>query len=84
MKDFINGFSSWHETHFEIVAAITFELQKQTPAKGVLDRLNSQGKGGLYELASELTDEFENLHEDTEWDGDFFDVIEEFIHLKFA
>ena len=41
-----------------------------------------QGTGGMYELAEELTDEFEKLNADREWDGEFFDEIEEFITSK--
>jgi hypothetical protein len=33
----------------------------------------------MYELAEELTDRFEKMHEGYEWDGDYFDTIEEFM-----
>lgn len=39
-------------------------------------------KWGLNELAKELTDKFENIHQDREWDGDFFDEIEEFLEIE--
>jgi hypothetical protein len=42
----------------------------------------SQGTGGIYELAEQWTDEFENLHLDQEWDGEFFDEIEKFCNSK--
>lgn len=77
-----NGFDSWHETHFEVVAAITREHQKDQPAGVVKERHEAQGHGGLYELAKELTDEFELLNDGRLWDGEFFDEIEEFLNKK--
>jgi hypothetical protein len=34
-------------------------------------------------LANDLTDEFELLNKDREWDGEFFDEIERFLDEKF-
>jgi hypothetical protein len=77
-----NGFESWHETHFEIVAAIAIEHQKSEPQGVVRERHDAQGHGGLYELAKELTDEFEQLNKGRTWDGEFFDEIEDFLNKK--
>ena len=41
-----------------------------------------QGAGGFYELAQELTDKFEMLNKDREWDGDFWDEIEQFLESE--
>lgn len=82
MKHFPNGFESWHETHFEVVSRIAIEHQKDIPTGLVAERHEMSGHGGLYELAEELTDEFEALHEGREWDGDFFDTIESFLEEK--
>ena len=46
------------------------------------ERHSEQGHGGLYELAEELTDEFELLNKGRVWDGEFFDEIEEFLSEK--
>jgi len=81
-KKFPNGFSAWQETHFEIVQAITIEHMKDDPSGIVAERHAEQGYGGLYELAEELTDEFETRYANFEWDGNFFDVIEDFIKEK--
>ena len=79
-KSFPNGFASWMETHHEIVSAIAIDLNRCTPwSKRLLEISESQGTGGIYELAEELTDKFEKKYEGKEWDGDFFDVIEVFI-----
>jgi len=82
-KQFPNGFTSWQETHFEIVQAITIEWKKDAPQGKVKDRQEAQGHGGLYELAEELTDLFEWRYKDTEWgiELEFFDEIESFIKL---
>jgi hypothetical protein len=80
-KYFKNDFESWCETNFEIVKAITEDLNKPEPFFTVLQkRLNEQGTGGLYELAQDLTDKFEEKFKDHIWDGEFFDEIENFIH----
>lgn len=81
-KHFPNGFSAWQETHFEIVQAITIEHMKDEPSGIVAERHAEQGHGGLYELAEELTDEFETRYANFEWDGNFFDVIEDYIKEK--
>jgi len=80
--EFVNGFESWHETHFEVVQAITIEHIKNEPKGLVKERHDAQGHGGLYELAVELTDEFEKLNEGREWDGEYFDEIEKFLKKK--
>lgn len=81
-KNFPNGFESWQETHFEVVQAITIEHSKHEPQGVVNERHKAQGHGGLYELAEELTDEFEALNEGRVWDGEFFDEIDSFLRSK--
>jgi hypothetical protein len=87
MKEFPNGFASWQETHYEVVAAITNEIADDLNSGFREDlvhkTLRENGHGGLYELAEELTDEFELLNKDREWDGEFFDEIERFLDEKF-
>ena len=80
--EFFNGFESWHETHYEVVQAITMEQAKDEPQGLVKERHDAQGHGGLYELAVELTNEFEKLNEGREWDGEFFDEIDKFMNNK--
>ena len=81
---FPNGFTSWMETFYEMSSAITMELAKE-PHIGLLvaKRYDEQGHGGMYELAEELTNEFEKLHAGRQWDGEFFDTIQQFIESKF-
>lgn len=76
-KVFPNGFTSWIETHHEIVNAIAIQQQLEI---GLSYQVACQrGTGGLYELAEALTDKFETIHKDTEWDGEFYETIEEFL-----
>lgn len=81
-KTFVNGFTSWEETHFEVVSAISLQANKDKPCKVIADIIESQGTGGLYELAEELTDKFEKIHKDRQWDGEFFDAIEAFLDVE--
>lgn len=74
-----NGLTSYLETHFHVSHAIQAEASKDTPKGIVQERIEKQGTGGLYELAEELTDKFEELHKGREWDGEFFDEIDEFL-----
>lgn len=77
LKEFPNGYSSWHETHFEIVQAITEQLNNTD--NNIIDIYEEQGTGGMYELAEKLTNEFEALYLNKEWDGEFFGSIEKFM-----
>lgn len=79
-EKFPNGFESWKETHFEVVTHLT----RSADFSGSLanKRREQQGIGGLYELADELTHEFESANVGRNWDGEFFDEIEEFLKNK--
>lgn len=86
-KVFPNGFSSWHETHFEISEAIGKALNDmyspdELQSEVVVHVVEEHGTGGIYDLAEDLTDEFELKFEGKEWDGEYFDEIEKFINEK--
>lgn len=78
-KIFPNGFASWQETHFEVVAVIAVKLSKDVIPSSLAGLYFAQGIGGMYELAEELTDKFEKLNKGREWDGEFADEIYEFV-----
>jgi hypothetical protein len=78
-KNFPNGFTSWMETHHDLVSWINTELMRDYPSGLIEEVMSTKGRGGMYELAEELTDRFEKMHEGYEWDGDYFDTIEEFM-----
>ena len=72
-----NGLTSWIETHHEIVSEISIMLaavENNLPTRV----METRGTGGVYELGEELTDKFERINEDREWDGEFFDEITAF------
>lgn len=76
----INGVTSFMETHHEVVAAITLSLEESPEGDNVaVRRYKEQGTGGMYELALELTYKFELMHALRQWDGEFFDEIESFM-----
>lgn len=79
---FPNGFDSWQETHCEICFAIGAEASKQDSSGKVEDVREADGMGGLWQLAKDLTDEFEKANEGRQWDGEWIDEIDEFIKSK--
>lgn len=72
----------WIETHYEVVAFIDGIMSSDEPWGVVAERHDAQGRGGLYELSVEWTDEFQRENNDREWDGEFFDEIELFLTNK--
>lgn len=82
-KTFINGFTSWYETHHVIVEYLS--IHEDSFVGGVLEKtLQENGMGGVWELAKDLTDEFEEANKETEWgkDKDFLEELEEFLSNK--
>lgn len=78
-KVFPNGFKNWVETHHEMVSFITLQLHNDPDSDDVIsERYEQQGIGGMYELAEEWTDAFEEKYKGKEWDGEYFDTISEF------
>lgn len=78
---FTNSFESWHETHYEIVQHLTQTLDNDESM--AYKRQEIQGHGGLYELAQELTDEFEKLYAFEEWvEKGYWETIEQFLDKK--
>ena len=84
-KHFPNGFQNWQETHYEVVSMISYQtrLPDNQMSDLIRDIYAAQGTGGMWELAEQLTDEFEALNEGRHWDGQYFDEIEEFVSNKF-
>lgn len=86
MKHFPNGFDAWHETHFDIVQAITLQLYDEDLEEDsvVYLLLEEEGTGGMYRLAEELTDAFELEYEGAIWgaDFDYNETIENFLNTR--
>ncbi len=76
------GFREWVETHHEVVCTIHALITNDTMSTRLLDIIDSEGMGGLYDLGIELTTDFCNTYKDREWNGDWIDTIIEFTNLK--
>jgi hypothetical protein len=76
IKKFPNGFKSWMETYHEIVEFIALDDEGETTTIGRVRA--DKGLCELYSLAESWADEFEYVNEGREWDGEFFDEIEQF------
>jgi hypothetical protein len=77
-----NGFRDWVETHHEVVCTIHALITNDTMPIRLLDIIDAEGMGGLYDLGIDLTNEFCNTYENRVWDGDWVDTIIEFINAK--
>jgi hypothetical protein len=83
MENFVNGFTSWTETYFLIVEFIVLERDDENCDGEIKNTHESQGTGGLWELAVEWANEFEKLHQGEEWEEkDYFEEIELFCQTK--
>lgn len=80
--EFPNGFNNWHETHYFI--SIHVDQTEEVEGTLAFRRRERQGMGALWELAEELTNEFERLHEGRAWDGEWMDELEQWLISKNA
>jgi hypothetical protein len=76
------GFRDWAETHHEIVCTIHAFINNDIMPNKLLDIVDKDGVGGLYDLGIELTNDFCNTYENRVWDGDWVDTIIQFTKLK--
>jgi hypothetical protein len=82
---FPNGIDSWIETHYEVSAALNADAAKDQPSALVRQWQQAEGsRPGLYQIAKELTNEFENLNKGRQWDGEFYDEIDGFMDGKLS
>jgi hypothetical protein len=77
-----HGFRDWAETHHEVVCTIHALISNDTMPIRLLNIIDDEGMGGLYHLGIELTNEFCNIYDDREWNGDWVDTIIEFVNAK--
>jgi hypothetical protein len=76
------GFRDWAETHHEIVCTIHAMIDCETIPARLEKVLDKEGFGGLYDLGIDLTNEFCNIYENRDWNGDWIETIIEFTNLK--
>lgn len=72
--------NNYLETHYCVVSTMTEFIEDGYI--NIIEYYNNTGMVGLFELAKSLTDEFQNIHKDREWDGEFFDEIYLFTTTK--
>ena len=68
--------------NFEVVNFISLNYERDPVTSKVAELYERYGTGYMYELARELTDEFELLNKGRQWDGEFFEEIESFLMQK--
>lgn len=76
------GFRDWADTHHEIVCTIHAFIDNDIMPNKLLDILDREGRGGLYDLSIDLTNDFCNTYENRVWDGDWVDTIIQFTKLQ--
>lgn len=74
---------SWAATHYEIVTEIE-RRHREYEDSHCCTTSRLDGFGSRWELAYDLTNEFEELHKDTEWkfNKGFLETLEEFLASK--
>lgn len=71
---------SWIETHHEIVAAVTRMIDIDSGTPRVVEEIyGNQGTGGIYDLCVLLTNQFETEFTGRDWDGEYFEELENFL-----
>lgn len=76
---------SWIETHFEVSSMIALAMDKDdfTHEPSVPHQVReANGITGVWQLAEDWTDEFEELNKCRQWNGEFIDEIEAFVYRK--
>jgi hypothetical protein len=81
VKIFPNGFDTWQETHYDVSAYISLKLLEETEPNKCTSTIESRGQGGIYELAEELTNNFELENKGETWEeNNYFDTIDNFLN----
>lgn len=71
------------ETHYEVVSALEQAKSLSFDSNNNLIRYyDNHGMGGMWELAKSITDDFETLYRGKEWDGEWLETLEDYIHLR--
>ncbi len=73
-NQFVNGFQSYIETHFEVCRNLFYAGNLQARYYE-----SKEGGGALAELAQQITDCFEKQNENREWDGEFWEEIDTYV-----
>lgn len=83
LGDTVKRYEARFQTYYEVVAFITTEVNKAIGGKAY-DTDNVYGTQGLYQLASEWTNQFQEEFKATDWsdNNDFWLTIEKWLEAK--
>lgn len=73
--------SDYLETYSQITRSL-WEYVDTHESNKIKELYEQQGTGGLWLIAEEYSKQFDELHKNKEWDGEFFDEIEIFMKTK--
>lgn len=82
-----NGIRSYLETFYNVAGFIErsvnegLGLTKHSPEQ-IRQAFGNDGHPGLYDLAIGLTNKFEEQNKNREWDGEFPEEIDNFLHAE--
>lgn len=81
VPDFPNGFESWQKTHFEVVEVLVYmrDLERDQQPKTFSEALDRSATKELYQLAIDLTNQYEEQTKGKERKRTLFDEIEDFV-----
>ncbi len=81
IPDFPNGFESWQKTHFEVVEVLCYirSLEEEKKPKSFAEMVDMTATEGMYQLALNLTNKFEEQNKGKARERSLFDEIEEFV-----
>lgn len=76
-REFPNGFTSWSETHYEVVLEFARRMDNLDGSPALKALFNAHGTNGLYGASVRLTDSFESQNEGETWETrDWRDELE--------
>lgn len=79
MKKYIGDFEDWHETHYEVVKHLVTNEDLFLDKIEESSRLD-KGTGGMWVLAKDITNAFQERYEDGLWEeGDYYETLWLFI-----
>ncbi len=81
VPDFPNGFDSWQKTHFEVVEVLCYirSLEEAEQPKSFAEMVDQTATDEMYQLALNLTNQYEALSKESGRTRSLFDEIEEFV-----
>ena len=81
VPDFPNGFDSWQKTHFEVVEVLCYirSLEESEQPKSFAEMVDQTATEEMYQLALNLTNQYEALSKVKDRTRSLFDEIEEFV-----